>query len=163
MNSTSTIPELISAYERGSAELRDAVAAMTPEQLHARPVPGKWSTHQVVCHLADAEALYADRIKRVLAETNPGLPGMDPDLHVPRLALRERDVQEELQLVELIRRQMTRILRTLRPEEFQRQGLHSEAGPLTLETLLSRVTGHIPHHVRHIAEKRSALGTTTSL
>jgi hypothetical protein len=33
---------------------------MTREQLLARPVPGKWSTQEVVCHLADYEPIYAD-------------------------------------------------------------------------------------------------------
>ena len=30
-------------------------------------------------------------------------------------------------------------------------------GPLTLETLLRRITGHIPHHIRFILEKRQLL------
>ena len=154
-----SISELIASYSHGGRELRFAVNGMSVDELHARPIAGKWSTHEVICHLSDAEALYADRIKRVLAENSPTLMGMDPDLHVPRLAIRERNVEEELNLIELIRSQMTRILSTLRPEEFQRVGMHTEAGPLTLETLLSRVAGHIPHHVKHIAEKRAALGS----
>ena len=46
---------------------------MTQEQLIARPIPGKWSTLEVVCHLADFEIVYADRIKRVIAENEPTL------------------------------------------------------------------------------------------
>jgi hypothetical protein len=111
-----------------------------------------------VCHLADAEMLYADRIKRVLAENEPTLMGMDPDLHVPRIAVPQRVVEEELRLIELVRSQVGHILRTLSPADFQRVGHHSEAGPLTLQTLLERVTNHIPHHVRFIREKRAALG-----
>jgi hypothetical protein len=131
---------------------------MTVEQLLARPVAGKWSTHEVLCHLSDTELLYADRIKRVLVENEPTLFGMDPDVHVPRLALPERVVEQELRLIELVRAQMGHILRSITPADFQRVGHHSEAGPLTLQTLLERVTNHIPHHVRFIQEKRSALG-----
>jgi hypothetical protein len=149
--------ELIDQYSLGAGKLREAVSGMTTEQLRARPVPGKWSTHEVVCHLADAEMLYADRIKRVLAEDKPKLASMDPDLHVTRLSLVERDVQNELALVDAVRRQMTSILRTLSEADFERVGMHSEAGPLTLRTLLERVTNHIPHHLPFIAEKRAAL------
>jgi hypothetical protein len=152
--------DLLTQYERGPAELRAAVAGMSAEQLQSRPVAGKWSTHEVVCHLADAEMLYADRIKRVLVENTPTLPGLDPDRHVG-LALPGRSTADELALIELVRRQMTAILRTLSPEDFQRQGLHTEAGPLTLETLLRRIAGHIPHHVQFIAEKRAALGLSS--
>ena len=34
---------------------------------------------------------------------------------------------------------------------------HSEDGPITLRTLLERITNHIPHHVQFIEEKRRAM------
>jgi hypothetical protein len=149
---------LIDSYLAGPLALRTAVAGMTREQLLARPVPGKWSTLEVLCHLADFEIVYADRMKRVIAEHEPTLFGGDPDKFALRLAYQERDAEEELLLVELVRRQMVRILRLLAPEDFQRRGNHSERGPLTLETLLQQITGHIPHHVKFIEEKRQVLG-----
>jgi hypothetical protein len=158
---SSNIAELLSAYEQGPAELKAAVAGMTEEQLHARPVPGKWTTHEVVCHLADAEILYADRMKRVISENNPTFFAMDPDVHLAYLAVPQRNVDEEIKLVELVRRQMLNILKTLRREAYLREGVHSEDGPMTLETLLSRVTGHIPNHVKHIKEKREAIARAT--
>src|SRR5690349_13582058 len=62
---------LIEAYRDGIEVLRQAVAGMTPEQLVACPVPGRWSTMEVVCHLADFEPIYADRRKRVIATERP--------------------------------------------------------------------------------------------
>ena len=41
--------------------LREAVAGMSREHLRASPVP-EWSTHQVICHIADFEPIYADRM-----------------------------------------------------------------------------------------------------
>ncbi len=147
----------IDEYLDGPRLLRRAVAGMTPEQLTARPIPGKWSTLEVICHLADFEIVYADRIKRTIAENEPSLLGGNPDSFAARLAYHDRQVEEELQLIELVRKQVARILRTLKPKDFQLHGIHSEFGPLTLETLLQRITGHIPHHVRFIDERRKAL------
>ncbi len=149
--------ELIAQYLDGSRLLREAVSGMTPGQLTARPVPGKWSTLEVLCHLADFEIVFADRIKRVIAENEPTMFGGDPDGFARRLAYHQRDAEEELQLITLVRNQVGRILRTLRPEDFQRRGIHSESGPLTLQALVERITGHIPHHIRFIDEKRRAL------
>ena len=149
--------QLISNYLDGAGLVRTAVAGMSQEQLLAKPVPGKWSTHQVVCHLADTEALYAERMKRVIAEQEPPLLSIDPDTWMARLACPQRDVEDDLRLIELTRGQMARILRTLKPDDFQRRGIHSEDGPLTLETVLTRITGHLPHHVRFIQEKKRAL------
>jgi hypothetical protein len=148
---------LIEQYLAGPGLLRRAVAGMTGEQLLARPIPGKWSTREVVCHLADYEPIYADRMKRVIALNGPELPKGDPGLFAARLAYDRRDVDEELALIALTRKQMARILRALEAEDFQRQGGHSRDGALTLEALLQRITAHIPHHVRFIEEKRRAL------
>jgi len=148
---------LIEQYLAGPGLLRRAVAGMTRDQLLARPIPGKWSTQEVVCHLADYEPIYADRMKRVIALQEPELLQGDPRLFAARLAYDHRDVEEELAFVELTRKQMARILRSLKPEDFQRRGLHSRDGALTLENLLQRVTAHIPYHVRFIEEKRQAM------
>jgi hypothetical protein len=149
---------LITNYRDGPQVLRKAVAGMTHEQLAARPIPGKWTTLEVICHLADFEIVGADRIKRVIAENDPTLPGGDENLFASRLAYPQRDAEEELLLIELIRKQVARILRSLKPEDFQRRGIHTEAGPLSLEDFVQRSTRHIPHHVQFIEEKRRAMG-----
>jgi hypothetical protein len=150
--------KMIEEYRAGPGILRQAVAGMTGEQLLARPIPGKWSTLEVVCHLADFEIVYADRMKRVIAEEEPTLFGGDPEMFAARLGYQKRDLEEELAVVEIIRKEVSRILGDLGEQDFQRHGIHSEYGPLTLETILMRVTNHIPHHVRFIEEKRKALG-----
>jgi len=149
---------LIQEYLSGLQQLQSAVAGMTEEQLHAAPIPGKWSTLQVVCHIADFEPVYADRMKRVIAEEEAQLLSGDPDLFAARLAYHVRDVREELAVISSVRHQMARILAAQTDSVFQRAGRHSVDGLLTLETLLRRITGHIPHHVSHILEKRAALG-----
>ena len=149
---------LIEAYLDGVEQLREGVAGLSPEEVKLRPVPGKWLTLEVVCHLADFEIVFADRMKRVIAENEPPLPSGDENLFAARLAYHDRDLENELSLVEAIRKQLAAILRTLKPADYQRRGIHSEAGPLTLETLVQRATGHIAHHLRFIVEKRRALG-----
>ena len=87
---------LINNYLAGPQMLRQAVAGMAQEQLDARPVPGKWSTREVVCHIADYEPVYADRMKRVIAENEPVICGGNPDALAARLAYGSRDVDELL-------------------------------------------------------------------
>ena len=91
---------LIEAYLDGAKQLRDGVAGLSPEEVKLRPIPGKWSTLEVVCHLADFEIVFADRIKRVIAEEEPPLPGGDENLFAARLAYHDRDLEGELSLVE---------------------------------------------------------------
>ncbi|MBI2480389.1 MAG: DinB family protein [Planctomycetia bacterium] len=151
------IPQLIDEYAAGPQKLRQAIAGMTPEQIDAAPVPGKWSTRQVICHVADFEPIYADRMKRAIAENEPTIFGGDPEAFAARLAYEQRDIDEELLMMESIRKHVARILRTLPPDAFQRKVNHSEDGRITLQTLLERITNHIPHHVQFIEEKKRAM------
>jgi hypothetical protein len=152
------INEQIEAYLEGTRQLRAAVAGMTREQLLARPVAGKMSTLEVVCHLADFEPIIADRMKRVITHDRPQLLGADENRFKDGLFYHDRDIEEELAIIDMTRAQMARILRRLPAEAFKRVGVHSERGELTLERLLSISTNHIPHHLPFIAEKRQALG-----
>jgi hypothetical protein len=153
-----SLSAMIDDYLAGPKALRQAVAGMTRAQLLARPVPGKWSTLEVVCHLADFDPILADRMKRVIAEDRPTLVGADENRFAAALAYDARDLEEELGIIERTRSQMARILNKLPAEALARVGIHSERGPRTLEQLLTTATNHIPHHVKFIHDKRAALG-----
>ena len=153
----SALTPLIDTYLAGPATLRQAVAGMSREQLLARPVAGKWSTLEVVCHLADFDPILADRMKRILTHDRPTLLGADENLFAAGLGYHDRDLEEELTVIDRTRQQMARILRALPDEALQRVGVHNERGPRTLEQLLTTAINHIPHHVKFIQEKRAAL------
>jgi uncharacterized damage-inducible protein DinB len=152
-----TLPEMIDAYLAGIPTLRGAVRGLTRDQLQARPIAGKWSTLEVVCHLADFDPILADRMKRIIAEEQPQLLGANEQRFAAALAYHERDVEEELAIVENTRKQMARILRTIPTAALERVGIHNERGPITLERFLTITTNHIPHHVKFIEEKKRAL------
>jgi uncharacterized damage-inducible protein DinB len=153
-----TLQTLIEQYLEGPKQMRQAVAGMTREQVLARPVAGKWSTLEVVAHLADFDPVYADRMKRVIAEDNPTLLGADEQKFAANLCYQDRDLEEDLKIIEITHSQMARILRKLPDSALQRTGVHNERGPLTLEVLLASVINHIPHHLKFVLEKRKALG-----
>jgi uncharacterized damage-inducible protein DinB len=152
--------DLIDAYLASLPRLRQAVAGLSSEQLRARPLPGKWSTLEVVSHLVDSEQAWCHRMKRVIAEERPLLIGYDENRFATALAYQENDLEEQLTLLEGMRRQMSRTLRALPEEIWSRTGVHSERGLMTLEELLRNEVQHVPDHITHILEKRNALGLT---
>ena len=154
----SALVPILETYLAGPKLLREAVRGMTREQLLARPIVGKMSTLEVVCHIADFEPILADRVKRILTHDRPTLLAADENLFTAGLAYHARDLEEELTLIEVTRSQLARILRTVSPDVLARIGVHSERGELTLERILTTVNYHIPHHLPFIAEKKKALG-----
>ena len=152
--------ELADQYLAGAAQLRAAVAGMTREQLVARPVAGKWSTLEVVCHISDFDPILVERMKRILALASdvPLLLAADENLFLKALNYDARDVNEELAVIDATRAQMARIIRGLTPEQLQLTGNHNKRGLQTLEKVIQMACNHVPHHLAFIAEKRKALG-----
>ena len=154
----SLLPTLTENYLAGIDMVRRAVTGMSKEQLRARPVPGKWSTLEVVCHLVDSDIAWIHRMERVIAEDHPLLLGYDESRFSAALHYQDRVVTEELVTLETGRRRMARVLHSLSPETLKRTGVHSERGLVTLQEMIEIENGHIPHHVKFIHEKRKALG-----
>jgi len=150
--------QLIDAYLDGPTRLRRIVADLSPQHLEARPIPGKWSTLEVVCHLVDSEQAWCHRMKRVIAEDRPLLIGYDESRFTASLGYHQHDLKSELALLEGMRLQMALVLRGLPGAAWARTGVHSEWGLITLERMLQAEVEHIPHHVTHIIEKRKVLG-----
>ena len=66
----SRLQPLIDDYLAAPEILKKEVAGMNRQQLMARPVAGKWSTLEVVCHLADFDPILADRMKQISPSTS---------------------------------------------------------------------------------------------
>ena len=94
------LSQLIDDYLAGPANLRKAVAGMSREQLLAHPVAGKWSTLEVVAHLADFDPILAMRMKSIIAEDKPQLLAADENRFAAALAYQDRDLEEELAIID---------------------------------------------------------------
>ena len=110
-------------------------------------------------HLGErAEQFFADRMKRTVAMDRPLLLGADGFRYPEPLRYQEHDLEQELDLVAITRRQTARTLRLVAPDAWHRTAVHSETGLVTLRQLLLHAVNHLRHHLRFVAEKRAALG-----
>jgi uncharacterized damage-inducible protein DinB len=149
---------LLTDYLNGIQLLTDAVSRFTREQAIARPIAGKWSTLEVVAHLADFEPIYAERVKRIVAMDRPLILAAEENDFARSLAYQERDLSEEVALIASTRRQLAQILRSLPDDVLARQGIHSEIGLVSAEQFVQQAIRHIRHHAPFIHEKKRALG-----
>jgi hypothetical protein len=149
--------ELVNLYEQGIAELRNGVAEMTAEQARMRPIPGKWSTVEVVSHLAGSELFFTDRIERTIAMERPLLIGVDEKPYPERMKYQDLDFTEELEMFCALRRHMARALRLQPADAWKRLAVHSHSGLVSLRQLVFQPMRHLRHHLPFIAEKRAAI------
>ena len=150
--------QLIEQYVACGPRLRQAIAGLSPEDLTARPGPGKWSIFENFVHLSDSDAISIDRMKRMLTEDNPPLLYADETAYVDRLFTHDQSLEDALTLFEVGRRQFARVLRKLPDAAFERRGTHNQRGNLTVGYMVQRYIDHVDHHLKFINDKRAKLG-----
>lgn len=155
----SATTELIDRYAIGPATLEYAVHGLTDEQIRARPGPGAWSVIELVAHLADADAVIADRVKRTLAEPEPTLLAFDESVWNDRLKTRDSSMEDALALFRANRKWIEGILRRRDEPDFKRRGVHTERGRVALADLVVGSITHLDHHLKFLYAKRSNLRT----
>lgn len=146
--------KLLAQYRDGYAAITEALLKITPEEIDARPKPGKWCVREILHHLADSEMTAAVRLRLLLAEDRPTLYGYDQDQFARRLHY-DRPHESSLELFRWSREATAELLELLTPEEWLREGTHTEAGPYGVEAWLRTYAGHAHKHARQISEVRA--------
>lgn len=149
--------ELLDRLAATPRTLAHLVAEATDETLDSAPAGG-WSPRTLLAHLRDDEYLCMRiALERILAEDGPVITFMDGADWEPRRN-RTRDRKDWLLADFALQRQATLgILRSLRPEDWDRTGQTADGSAVTLPGLLRQWVGH---DAEHIAELEGLLGET---
>jgi hypothetical protein len=140
---------LLDRFQSGYAEVERAVAGMTDAELDRRPAPGDWTAREVVHHLADSEATAYVRLRRLVAEDRPVIQGYDEPEYARRLHY-DRPIAGSLAVLAAVRAASLELLQSLTPEEWEREGTHSESGRYTVDDWLRIYADHSPDHAEQI-------------
>ena len=152
--------QLIAQYKDGYRAVAEALLKITPEELDASPGPGKWSTRQIVHHLADSEMTAAVRFRLLVAEDKPAIKSYDQDRFALRLHY-ERPHAASLELFRASRAATVELMGCLTEADWLREGTHSEAGSYGVEKWLEIYSQHAHRHARQIVAARDAAVSKT--
>jgi len=112
--------------------------------------PGKWSVRQILHHLADAETVMAERIRRILSEGRRVLWAFDQAAWAQALDYSTMP----LELSHEVYRASRAGIRYLAGLHYVRDGslewVHSETGVRTLREEFDKVAAHNEHHLGQI-------------
>ena len=145
--------QLVAQYRDGYTVVAEALLKISDQELDARPAPGRWSTREIVHHLADSEMNAAIRLRRLLTEDRPAIEAIDQDEFARRLHY-DRPYEASLEAFRWARASTVELLERLTPDDWHREGTHSEIGPFGVEKWLEIYGLHAPRHARQILEAR---------
>jgi hypothetical protein len=154
-----TRTKLVDLYRDGYRAVAEALLKITPEQLDARPGQGQWSAREIVHHLADSEMTAAVRLRLLVALDRPVIQGYDQDAFARHLYY-DRPHEMSLELFRCARSATVEILDRLTPEQWIREGTHTEVGRFGVHQWLTIYAEHAHKHARQIRAARAAAETT---
>ncbi len=149
---------LIAKYQNGGPELAASIQGLTEQDLAAHPVAETWSIRDIVIHMMDSDLIASDRMKRIAAMDKPLLVGYDETGFSRLAAYQSLDLAVACDVFNKNRQLTAAVLRQLPDDAFERVGIHTEKGKVTLGEMVQGYIDHWEHHRKFIREKRSLLG-----
>jgi uncharacterized damage-inducible protein DinB len=141
-----------------ASRLRQAIAGLSPDQLRTPYRDGGWTVRQVVHHVPDSHLNAYIRFKWAMTEEVPTIKAYDEGAWAALKDSELTPVDVSLKLLESLHARWTVLLRSLRPEDFQRRFVHPDSGAHDLDWLLGLYSWHGNHHVAHITSLRERMG-----
>jgi FMN phosphatase YigB (HAD superfamily) len=139
------------AVLRSTPAALDTLCRRFTTELEARPAQGEWSPGEVLCHLRDVDMdVNLVRLRKVLSEHNPFLPGQETD---PWADERQYCLQDGLQALNdftQARLELLHLLENLPSEDWDRPARHAIFGPTHLRELVNIIAGHDILHVQQV-------------
>ena len=146
----------IERLARFPEELTARVAGLTPAQLDCRVAGDPWTIAQIVHHCADSHMNSFIRLKLVLTEAMPPLKAYDQDAWARMADERAAPIDASLTILRGLHARWVTIFRNVADDEWQKTGIHSESGPMSVVDLLAGYAEHCDEHLAQIDRIKAA-------
>jgi hypothetical protein len=115
-----------------------------------KPVPERWSIHEIILHLADSEANSYVRCRRFIAEPGTTVFKIDAARWAGSLGYFHQSTREALEVIRRLRKMTYQLLVTLPDAVWLNTVEHPRDGRITLEHWVQLQERHIPHHMEQM-------------
>jgi hypothetical protein len=130
--------------------------SLADDQLDLRYGPDKWSVRFILHHLADAETVLFDRIRRVLSERRQVVWAFDQDAWARGLDYATRPLALSRGIYDATRDGVIHDARVHYERSAAFEFVHSEMGLRTLQEEFDKVASHNEQHLKQIAAALAA-------
>lgn len=140
---------LLAILKSTPAAISSLVSDLPQSSWTQRPDTKEWCVAEILCHLRDVEAeVNLPRLRKVLREDNPFIPGMDTDPWAEERQYICQDGRRALDEFMSFRIESLEILKNADAKDWSRPARHAIFGPTKLVELVNITTAHDRLHVR---------------
>jgi len=112
--------------------------------------PGGWTTAEILGHIHDFSVIFYERAVRILNEDNPILIAYDHEQMARDRRYNEQDIQAVYAQIVISFERLAAFYETVQDGEWDRAGLHPEAGPFTLTKSMLQAGTHSALHIEQM-------------
>ncbi len=140
-------------------QFRAALSGLTDAQLDTVYRPGGWTVRQLAHHVPDSHMNAFIRVQWVLTEDRPTIKAYDQAAWCALPYYQTAPVANSLDLLEATHNRWVIVLRSLTPQQWQREYFHPEDQRwFKLSDLVQVYAWHSRHHLAHITGLRQRMG-----
>jgi hypothetical protein len=137
----------IARIRRLPQQVAELTAPLSAQQLTTPFLDGEWSVAQNVHHLADSHMNSYVRLKLILTEEKPLLRPYDQELWAMTAEANLADVSASLTLLAGLHQRWCALFESLDEDQWLREGIHPESGPVTPLSLAKSYAQHGEDHL----------------
>lgn len=149
------IADIVTRLAAFPKELQDLIDGRDDHELRRAAAGGGWGPVEVFCHLRDLDALFVERVERILHEDEPYFPEVDETLWPIERDYASQDPRRALDEFAANRARYVGLLEGLTPEQLDRHAHQELRGD---ETALWYVLHAVDHDAVHRQQLVAALG-----
>jgi hypothetical protein len=138
---------MVDSFGRAPFFLSAALRQFPKKMWLYKPLPERWSIHEIILHLADSEANSYVRCRRFIAEPGTAVFKIDAARWAGSLGYFHQSTREALEVIRRLRKMTYQLLVTLPDTVWLNTVEHPRDGKITLEHWVQLQERHIPHHV----------------
>jgi uncharacterized damage-inducible protein DinB len=151
-----SLEEQMSRMARTGDDFAAAIKGVSDAALTKRPDDKSWSAKETLCHVRDTEESFMTRFQSIMEMDEPRFMAAEPDRWATERQYQRNDAGEALQAFRTRREETLRFLHGLRPEHWDRGGVHSTRGRMTVKDFVGLIAWHDDNHLDQL--KRALAG-----
>jgi uncharacterized damage-inducible protein DinB len=136
-----------------SGEACAALLKSLPDEMgHYRYAPEKWSINELVCHMMDAERIFAYRALRFSRKDDTPLAGFEEKTYAPQANAHSRTLQQLAAEMQRLRATTIDLFDSFTPDMLQLKG-NANNSIISVVNIGYVIAGHEMHHCAVIQER----------
>lgn len=145
-------PDLLQALRISGHRMLELVHSIPPAKADFAYDQGKWTIRELLCHIIDAERIFAYRALRFARNDKTNLPGFEEKEYAPQANANGRSLAKIASEMAHLRTSTIDLFESLTPEMLVRKGTANN-NEMSVAALGFVIAGHETHHRKILVDR----------